>query len=271
MMPNKHFALSIKKLASPIFPLLTLCFFTSKLSKLFHIVFPHLKPCKAFLFLFASSLGVLYWRSWGFSLSSFHNASFFFLPSCLFMCLLHLPTLHVCFAYFTNLMSLFCLPCVFSCLLPLPICCLLPLHVCHFAYFMCLSCVLALACFAYLVCLLRLPTLSFVSCIALPPTPAYFNAVTYFRLLLLVSPLAFACFACSVCFMTYSCLLVPTLPPTSLLASLYLLSLASTMVVSIGISLTFACFVAYLPTLLFSCLSFKLAPLAWCSLPFLFV
>jgi hypothetical protein len=58
-----------------------------------------------------------------FFLSSFHNASFFFLPSCLFMCLLQLPTSHVCFAYFTSFMSLLCLPCVHGCLPPLPICC----------------------------------------------------------------------------------------------------------------------------------------------------
>jgi hypothetical protein len=58
-------------------------------------------------------------------------------------------------------------------------------------------------------------------------------------MLLLVSPLAFACFTYFVCFVTDSCLLVPALPPTSLLASLHVLSLASTMVAFTSISLIF--------------------------------
>jgi hypothetical protein len=104
----------------------------------------------------------------------------------------------------------------------------------------------------------------------------YLIVVAYFSMLSLVLPLAFAHFTCSVCFVTYSCLLVLFLPPILLLASLPILSLTSALVTFMGISLTcssftFACFVAYLPTLLFSCLSFKLAPLAWCFLPSLFV
>ncbi len=91
------------------------------------------------------------------------------------------------------------------------LCHLLSLPTCCFTYLMCLPCVLALACFAYFLCLLHLPTLSLASCDVLPPTPTYVIVAAYFCLLSLVSPLTFACFACSVCFVTYSCLLMPAL------------------------------------------------------------
>lgn len=174
MMPNGHFALNIKKLAFPIFPLLTLCFLTSKFSKLFHIVFPHLKPFKASSFLFASSLGVKTLRELRvFFLSSFHNASFIFLASRLFVCLLHLFTLQVFFTCLLHQPHVLFLPTLCAQLLTSIAYLLLAFVAClSFWYLTCLPCVPTLACFAHLVFLFCLPTLSFASHVALPLTPA---------------------------------------------------------------------------------------------------
>ncbi len=163
-MPNMHFVFNIKKLASPNFPLLTLCFFTSKLWKLFHIVFLHLKPRKASLFLFASNLVLCIEGVEGFFKSSFHNESFFSLPSCLFMCLLHLLTSHVCFACLLHQPHVLAL---------LALCAWLFTSIAYllFAYFVVSFCclfVVFLTSHAYLVCLLLLALPTLCACFTCP-------------------------------------------------------------------------------------------------------
>lgn len=239
MMPNEHFAINIKKLASAIFPFLTLCFLTSKLSKLIHIVFPHLKPLKISLFLFASSLGVLYWGSWGFFWVPSTMQVFF--PSFLLVCV---PTsLAYLTCLFCLLTSLTSFPC-FACL----VCLVVYLHCLFVIWFHCMFVILFTSC-AYLVCLLlpALPTLCacftcplyplirVLLCHLLPPTsllsPIFAYSCLFRHLLLLASLVLFVSWPIHVFLCLLCCLLhymfCHLFPPWSFLQVFRLLLLVS--------------------------------------------
>jgi len=168
-----------------------------------------------------------------------------------------------------------------SCPFAYLVCLFAYLHCLFVTYLCCLFIILVTLC-AYLVCLLLhvLPTLC--SCFVCPLCHLL-RMLLYHLFLpdLLLSPI-FACFylfhhlfflALVTMFVSWpiracSCLLCYLL---HCFASLHVLSLVSAMVTSTSISLIFACFAAYLPTLLFFCSSFKLTPLSWCFFPSLFV
>ncbi len=197
-----------------------------------HCVFSF-ETSQSFFIFIASSLGVLYWGSWRFFFSSFHNRSFFsFLLACSCACFTCLLRMFISFTYFTNLISLFYLPCVLGSLLPLSVCHLLSLPVCYFVYLVCLPCLHVLAYFAYLVCLFHLPTLSFASRVGLPLTLSTSLLLLilacshlFCHLLLLTSLALFvlwlihacSCFFCRLFCCLLHCLFCHLLPPWSLL------------------------------------------------------
>ncbi len=111
----------------------------------------------------------------GLFLSSFHNVSLFFLPSCLFMCLFHLLTSHVCFV---------CLLHQLHVLVLLALCAWLFTSIAYLS-------------FAFVACLsFRLPCmLTLCACSCLLYLPCVLVSLAHFVI----------CFTC--CFATYSCLL----------------------------------------------------------------